>query len=142
MSKKYSAYKSAVTGKFITYKVAVNRNEKIIGYSKDFKIKGQQNYSRYVKGGVLVETEKIRGNLNEIGYEIYKCPVVVQRARIMRVRPLFKDWKLEFDISIIDPQISPDQLKEFIEAGGKYNGLGDSRPEFGRFEIEKFDVVK
>ncbi len=111
--------------------------------SKDFRIKGHQNYSKYVKGGIIITTEKIRGNLNKIGYEVYKCPVVIQRSRIMRCRPLFKEgWKLELDVSIIDPQISPELLKEFFIAGGMYCGLGDSRPEFGRFEVEKFEVVK
>ena len=33
-------------------------------------------------------------------------------------------------------------LKEFFIAGGMYCGLGDSRPEFGRFEVEKFEVTK
>ena len=115
----------------------------LVSASKDFKIKGMVNYSKYFKGGVIVETEKIRGNLNEIGYEIHKCPVVVNRARIMRVRPLFKEgWILDFDVSIIDPQISPELLREVIEAGGMYCGLGDSRPEFGRFVIDKFEVSK
>ncbi len=115
----------------------------LVAAAKDFKIKGMVNYSKYFKGGVIIETEKIRGNLNDSKYEIHKCPVVVNRARIMRCRPLFKEgWTLDFDVSIIDPQISPDLLKEVFEAGGMYCGLGDSRPEFGRFVVDKFDIVK
>jgi len=113
----------------------------LVHASKDFKIKGSKNYSNAVKGGILIETEKIRGNLNEIKYETFKCPVVVQRARIMRCRPLFREWELGFEVSIIDPQISPELLKEFFMSGGMYSGLGDSRPEYGRFEVTSFERI-
>lgn len=43
--------------------------------------------------------------------------------------------KLELDFAIPDKKIC-------IEADGNYCGLGDSRPEFGRFDVEKFEVIK
>lgn len=113
----------------------------LVKSSKDFKIKGKKSYSDYFKGGVMVNELKIRGNLNEIGYEIYKVPVVVQRARIMRARPMFTNWKLEFSITILDKQISHHLVKDVLESAGSYYAIGDNRVEFGRFEVVKFEKI-
>jgi len=68
-------------------------------------------------------------------------PVVVQRARILRARPRFDKWALEFEIINKDPTvIHADTLKKILEDAGKYYGLGDFRPEFGLFKVEKFEV--
>jgi hypothetical protein len=70
-------------------------------------------------------------------------PVVVQRNRILRARPRFDEWALEFGIVNNDPTIiHPDTLKKILEDAGKYYGLGDFRPEFGLFTVEKFEVVE
>jgi hypothetical protein len=116
--------------------------ECLVKSAKDFKIKGRKSYSDYFKSGILVLPQKIRGNLTQIGYETHKVPVVIQRARIMRCRPLFRNWELEFEIQIIDPQISHQLIKEVLEASGKYCGIGDWRGEYGRFEVIKFVVLK
>ncbi|KKL93496.1 hypothetical protein LCGC14_1874090 [marine sediment metagenome] len=70
-------------------------------------------------------------------YKIDLRPVVVQRARIIRARPLIKEWVLTFQI-IYDEQI----IKDVIEDAGKRIGLLDNRPqkygENGTFEVVKF----
>ncbi len=65
----------------------------------DFPAKGKKSYKDYIKAGLLMlETEtKITPNK----YEVYTCPVVVNRARIARSRPLFKNWSCEFTLEII-----------------------------------------
>lgn len=61
---------------------------------------------------------------------------VVQRARVMRTRPIFNRWKLDvligYDTSIWDEE----QLDMVITKAGTYFGIGDYRPEYGRFTIE------
>jgi len=70
-------------------------------------------------------------------------PVVVQRARILRARPRFDEWALNFEIVNKDPTIiHADTLKKILVDAGKYYGLGDFRPEFGLFKVEKFEVKK
>jgi hypothetical protein len=70
-------------------------------------------------------------------------PVVVQRNRILRARPIFDQWALEFQIINNDPTvIHADMLKKILEDAGKYYGLGDFRPDFGLFIVEKFEVAK
>ncbi len=80
-------------------------------------------------------------------YKIDTRPVVVQRARIIRARPLMKDWRLKFEI-IYDDQLlgttaaELETIKNVIEDAGKRIGLLDNRPqkygENGTFEVIKF----
>lgn len=106
----------------------------------DFKMKGHKSYKDYVKSGVFVETEEII--LDQQDYEIHAEPVVIQRARVMSWRPKFKEWSCTFIIEIGDDMIDPTTLKEILEAAGKWKGVGDYRPEYGRFDIKEFKKIK
>ena len=76
-------------------------------------------------------------------YEIHKALVVIPstKGRIMRYRPMFKQWMLEFIIEF-DDEIAVDAIKEALEIAGKYVGIGDWRPEkkgkFGKFQVTSF----
>jgi hypothetical protein len=64
--------------------------------------------------------------------------VAVQKARIIRIRPMIPTgWTLvfgvEFDESIVNPK---SLLKAMVDAGAVV-GLGDWRPKFGRFFVEE-----
>lgn len=70
-------------------------------------------------------------------------PVVVQRARVVRIRPCFKaGWKLSFEIQVIDDEIQPGLLQDVLTLAGKAVGIGDYRPRFGRFNVTHFEVHK
>lgn len=70
-------------------------------------------------------------------------PVVVQRARVVRIRPTFKaGWKLAFTINVIDDDINAETVNDVLTLAGKTVGIGDFRPKFGRFMVTKFHVVK
>jgi hypothetical protein len=70
-------------------------------------------------------------------------PVVVMRARVVRIRPTFKPgWKLAFTINVIDDEVSAETVSDVLMLAGKAVGIGDYRPKFGRFMVTKFDVVK
>jgi len=70
-------------------------------------------------------------------------PVVVQRARVVRIRPAFSTgWELEFAIEVIDDQIAPELVQDVLTLAGKTVGIGDYRPRFGRFNVVGFEVQK
>ena len=70
-------------------------------------------------------------------------PVVVQRARVVRIRPTFAPgWQLDFTIVVNDDQIQPDLVQDVLMLAGKTVGIGDYRPRFGRFSIAHFEVCK
>jgi hypothetical protein len=62
--------------------------------------------------------------------------VKVQAARVMRTRPIFHKWAVdavcEFDTSVLDFE----RIKQFADIAGRYIGLGDYRPLYGRFNAE------
>jgi hypothetical protein len=57
----------------------------------------------------------------------------VQRARIMRTRPMFKEWALQFRLMFNDAVLNESQVFEIMQVAGELVGLCDWRPKFGRF---------
>lgn len=62
--------------------------------------------------------------------------VGVQRARVMRVRPIFSAWSVEFDFAYDESEIDESNVIMAAETAGRLVGLCDYRPRFGRFEVE------
>lgn len=61
--------------------------------------------------------------------------VVVSRSRIMRTRPIFKQWELKFVVTYNDEIINANELVDWVVTAGQQVGLCDWRPKFGRFEV-------
>lgn len=51
-------------------------------------------------------------------------------------------WKLSFHLLVVDDRRDPDQLKVAFEEAGILVGLGAGRPEYGRFEVTKWKVIR
>jgi hypothetical protein len=74
-------------------------------------------------------------------YEIDLRRAMIQRAGVMRARPMFRQWALQFDI-LADVELLPSAneilITQLTEAGGRI-GIGDYRPSksgpFGRFKV-------
>lgn len=66
-------------------------------------------------------------------------PAKVAGRGITRTRPRFPQWKLKA-VFMFDPSmVNPHELHAFIEAAGRFEGLGDGRRiGFGRFIVESF----
>jgi len=108
--------------------------------STAYKFEGQKTYKDAVKGGVFIEPNMIPHKITD--WVIDRQPVVIMRARIMRARPRFDKWALDFKIEIIDERIDIPTFKDILEYAGQYIGLGDFRPRYGRFKVTKFQVKK
>lgn len=112
----------------------------MIKAATDFKMSGKKTYKEYIKSGVFIDESEII--LDQQEYVVDASPVNVNRSKIMRWRPRFDEWSCGFTLSIIDDMLNVETLHEILEAAGKYKGIGDWRPEFGRFEVEGFKSVK
>lgn len=82
-----------------------------------------------------------------VEYEIDKRPVVVQQSRIIRARPIIKEWKVKFDLVYDDRMIGDvELLNQILEEAGQRVGLLDNRPakfgENGCFVVSKFAPEK
>jgi hypothetical protein len=68
--------------------------------------------------------------------------VVVQRSAINRRRPAFTEgWSTTFTIVVLAPEyISERFLHELVTRAGRFVGIADFRPEYGRFSLMAFKV--
>jgi len=88
------------------------------------------------KAGIIVN-EKLC-SLNALKWDyIDTRRVVIQRAGINRSRPAMHiGWQVQFTITSLLPEyINHELLYETLDQAGKFCGVGDFRPTFGRYKI-------
>lgn len=97
-----------------------------------------------IRAGIFVVPElmKINGGVKEWEF-LDKRGVCVQMSRVTRVRPGFKEgWTLEAEIRVGQPEhISPAFLERLIRHAGDFEGLGDFRPDYGRFTVASIEFL-
>ena len=59
----------------------------------------------------------------------------VQRARIMRTRPIFNIWSVVVHLEFEDEILNQSDVVEFAQKAGSVVGIGDWRPKYGRFTV-------
>ncbi len=106
----------------------------------DFIYSGRKTYKEYIKSGIFFKEKEIILTPQE--YSISNLPVFISRARIMRSGPEFKECECTFTIEVINEDLDKSILKEILESAGKFQGVGDFRPEYGRFKVVSFEEVK
>jgi hypothetical protein len=109
-------------------------------------------YGAYIRAGVDIEPSPYIPLLNPRTGQPYRAsgrewkidvrPAVVQMNRVLRARPRFDEWALEFKIVNLDPGLlKRDMIHRILVDAGRFYGLGDFRPDFGLFKVERFNVV-
>ena len=129
--------------------------------------KGQQTFKRQTQSGIVVDqigwpviankkqinyakdiaplineldfTEHCRV-ANSLGFDLFVKPAPVGSSKHLRVRPRFNEWSASGTITVLDPSITHQVLKQILDTAGMYAGIGDWRPSapkspgaFGRF---------
>ena len=61
--------------------------------------------------------------------------MTVMRSKILRTRPRFDQWVLEFNLRYNEEKINIDTIINAMEYAGLYVGLCDSRPKSGKFSV-------
>ena len=102
--------------------------------------KGKKTYKDIFSYAILVMPIGIPHKLQD--WVIDRQPVVVQRARVMRERPRFNQWELDFEIHLLDDQVKPEIVNTILVDAGQTVGIGDYRPKYGRFMVTSFQVRK
>lgn len=112
--------------------------------AKEFRVpgKGRVSYSSFILSGLELTPPLIPlqgGDGTAPPWVVDIRPVVIQRARILRARPRFDEWRLGFGATILDPILRAETLKDILVSAGKYVGLCDFRPLYGLFTVERFE---
>jgi len=69
---------------------------------------------------------------------VHKCPMRMKTgSTVIRYRPMFPGWKVEFELAFDDTRISREDVIAAVHFAGRFKGLGTSRPEFGRFTVKE-----
>lgn len=61
--------------------------------------------------------------------------VRVGTARVVRTRPIFNEWSGLVKLSIEDSVVNPSRVDDWMIKAGSIVGLGDWRPQHGRFDV-------
>lgn len=64
-----------------------------------------------------------------------RVPVRVGSARMVRTRPCFDDWSVEFTASYLPTLLNRDEVIETFAIAGFTKALGDWRPQNGTFSV-------
>lgn len=69
--------------------------------------------------------------------------VVVQRNAVTRVRPAFaQGWRCDMEImSLLPEYLTPAFVRRLIDDAGRFIGLADFRPTYGRFTVTRWEPV-
>ncbi len=119
----------------------------LIEAGKNVKVqgKGKATYSKVLGSMLVVEPGAI--TIEPGTWEPFSITAVnpMTKGRMLVVRPMFKQWKLRFTLTVTD-DISKDKLAAVLEEAGRYVGIGDWRPAkkgmYGKFIVTKFEEVK
>jgi hypothetical protein len=69
-------------------------------------------------------------------------PVRVGQSKVIRTRPIFRDWKASFTLSINAMVANEASLKRWVQDTGTLVGLCDWRPRHGRYDLLAFAEVR
>ena len=59
---------------------------------------------------------------------------------VQRTRPMFTQWGLDAVFEVDDEEMDLHDFRSFCQNAEKY-GLGDYRPDFGRFEVQSVELA-
>lgn len=65
--------------------------------------------------------------------------VKVGTAKVVRTRPIFREWSAVIAVTYDDEQINLSSVNEWVKIGGSIVGFLDWRPKYGRYEAERID---
>ncbi len=117
---------------------------KVAGAKFQIPGRGKLTYKNMMGSGVVVITPDAIPHENQ-DYDVDARPVVISstRGRVVRMRPMFNDWKLRFEMEYDEEEVDVATLKELLDYAGLRVGIGDFRPAkggpFGRFMVTKFE---
>lgn len=70
---------------------------------------------------------------------VSKALVNIQKNKVTRTRPIFKNWSADITVEFDPSLLNEEDVRRWIEVAGQQVGLMDWRPRYGRFSVEWHD---
>ena len=70
---------------------------------------------------------------------VFVASAVVDRKRIVRVRPILPTWSIIVNIMYDKTRLDRGRVVDILREAGSYVGFCDWRPRFGRFRVEELN---
>lgn len=67
----------------------------------------------------------------------FSALVRIGQSRVPRMRPIFNKWSAIVTVQFEDSLVNKARVDEWMETAGIQVGLGDWRPQYGRFDVER-----
>ena len=67
----------------------------------------------------------------------FSALVRVSTARIARMRPRFNEWSAVVTLNVEESVVNPSRVDDWMAVAGTIIGIGDWRPQHGRFEAKR-----
>lgn len=67
----------------------------------------------------------------------FSAIVRIGTARVARMRPRFDQWSCAMEVNVETSLVNPSRIDEWMQVAGTQIGLGDWRPQHGRFTAER-----
>ena len=111
-----------------------------------YKKAGKYALRPFIAGGIRICDSKI--SLGIKNYEIHTTTVVIKKNRVMKWRPMIKNWKVTF-VMEYNPTLLPnpqEMIIDILDEAAERVGLLDWRPakngEFGQLYVNSWKEVK
>ncbi len=65
----------------------------------------------------------------------YAAIVKVGQSRVVRTRPIFREWELKFTVDYLPNVVDKEDIIKWVTDGSVIVGLCERRPKFGRFNV-------
>ena len=111
----------------------------------NLKRKGGAGIAQYIRSGTFIDPAEIlfgREDADGLHEKMGRIPPGPKGKAVLLRRPILNEWRLAFDVLVLDPLMTDDELRISLETTGRYIGIGGHRPEYGRFEITKFEALR
>jgi hypothetical protein len=107
---------------------------------------GRKGLEPFLNALMFIEQPMVSFGVKEeafIDERVGRIPPGPRGARVIIYRPGLKEgWELHFTILVVDDRITQEYINQALIAAGIMVGLCDGRPEFGRFEVTHWEVMK
>lgn len=96
-----------------------------------------------MKASLIAVTDLASLGVKNWDYLDKRRVTVGKGAAISRIRPaLHEGWEAEFIFQVISPEYVPAKVfHDVLNMAGRFIGVGDYRPSYGRFSVTHFEVL-